>query len=140
MKPCKIWIEQCEAARGIEDECGTKTALAYLVGEKFLNFLEAAEEDTTFQAELPAFVAEIKSLFEPWQIAECLEKTRQTEPFDPGIYEDDDPEDIDIEMERTCAVVPPTCWWWSERRSCCWGNSGYGSTGERNGTSDSEDS
>ena len=60
MKPCKIWVEQCEAARGIEDECGTQTALAYLVGEKFLNFLETAEKDTAFQAELPAFVAEIK--------------------------------------------------------------------------------
>ena len=107
MKPCKIWIEQCEAARGIVDECGTQTALAYLVGEKFLNFLEAAEKDTTFQAELPAFVAEIKRLFEPWQLAECLEKVRQTEPFDPGIYEDDDPEDIEMERKadlRRCAA------------------------------------
>jgi hypothetical protein len=98
MNLCKIWIEQCEAARGIEDKFGTQKALAYLVGEKFLNFLEAAEKDTTFEAELPAFVAEIKRLFEPWQLAECLEKARQTEPFDPSIYEDDDPEDI--EMER----------------------------------------
>ena len=107
MKPCKIWIELCEAARGIEDECGTQTALAYLVGEKFLNFLETAEKDTTFQAELPAFVAEIKRLFEPWQLAECLEKARQTEPFDPGIYEDDDPEDIEMERKadlRRCAT------------------------------------
>ncbi len=39
----KIWIEQCEAARGIEDEFGTQKALDYLIGEKFLNFLEAAE-------------------------------------------------------------------------------------------------
>jgi hypothetical protein len=35
----KIWIEQCEAARGIENEFGTQKALAYLVGEKFLNYL-----------------------------------------------------------------------------------------------------
>ena len=107
MKLCKIWIEQCEAARGIEDECGTQTALAYLVGEKFLNFLEAAEKDSTFQAELPAFVAEIKRIFEPWQIAKCLEKARRTEPFDPGIYEDDDPEDIEMERKadlRRCAA------------------------------------
>ena len=60
MNLCKIWMEQCEAARGIEDEFGTQKALAYLVGEKFLNYLEAAEKDSTFQAELPAFVAEIK--------------------------------------------------------------------------------
>jgi hypothetical protein len=37
-----IWIEQCEAARGIEDDFGTQQALDYLVGEKFLNYLEAA--------------------------------------------------------------------------------------------------
>ena len=98
MNLCKIWVEQCEAARGIEDEFGTRKALAYLVGEKFLNYLEAADNDPTFLAELPAFVAEIKRIFEPWQLAECLETARQTEPFDPGIYEDDDPEFI--EMER----------------------------------------
>src|SRR5580693_8999740 len=107
MNLCKIWIEQCEAAKAIEEEFGTQKALVYLVGEKFLNYLEAAEKDSTFQAELPAFVAEIKRLFEPWQIAECLEKARQTEPFDPGIYEDDDPEDIEMEREadlRRCAA------------------------------------
>ena len=43
MTPQKIWIEQCEAARTIEDEFGTDKALAYLIGEKFLNFLEAAD-------------------------------------------------------------------------------------------------
>ena len=107
MNLCKIWIEQCEAARGIEDEFGTQKALAYLVGEKFLNYLEATEKDSTFQAEVPAFVAEIKRLFEPWQLAECLENARQTEPFDPGIYEDDDPEDIEMERKadlRRCAA------------------------------------
>lgn len=56
---------------------------------------------------LPAFVAEIKRLFEPWQLAECLEKARQTEPFDPGIYEDAEPEDIEMERKadlRRCAA------------------------------------
>ena len=42
MKPCKIWIDQCEAARDIDDEFGTDKALDYLIGEKFINFLEAA--------------------------------------------------------------------------------------------------
>ena len=31
MTPHKIWIEQCEAATGIEDEFGTNKALAYLI-------------------------------------------------------------------------------------------------------------
>ncbi len=71
---CKIWIEQCEATRTIEDEFGTDRALAYLIGEKFLNFLEAAEAHADFRAEIPAFVAEIKTIFERWQLAEYLEK------------------------------------------------------------------
>jgi hypothetical protein len=97
----KIWSEQCEAARGIENEFGTGPAMKYLVGEKFMNYLDAAEKDANFRAELPAFVAEIKKIFEPWQIAEYLEKAGWTEPFDPCLGEDDedyDPEEI--EMER----------------------------------------
>ena len=62
----KIWIEQCEAARGIEDEFGTPEALEYLIGDKFINFLEAADDHVSFRAEIPAFVAEIKSIFERW--------------------------------------------------------------------------
>ena len=99
MDLCKIWIEQCEAAKGIENEFGTQKALAYLVQEKFLNYLEAAENEPSFEAEIPAFVAEIKRIFEPWQLAECLDNSRQTEPFDASLYdEDDDPEDV--EMDR----------------------------------------
>ena len=83
----KIWIEQCKAARGIEDEFGTDKALKYLVEEKFIDFLEAAETDAAFRAEIPAFVAEIKTIFEPWQLRECLGKARQTEPFDASLFE-----------------------------------------------------
>ena len=83
----KIWVEQCEAAQGIEDEFGTQKALEYLVGEKFLNFLEAAESNADFRAEIPAFVAKIKEIFEPWQLAQYLETARETEPFDPGLFE-----------------------------------------------------
>jgi len=99
MEPCRIWIEQCEAARGIEDEFGIPKALEYLVGEKFLNFLAAAEDDPGFRAEVPAFVAEIRSIFEPWQLAQFLENARQTERFDPDNYEEDDPE-----MERQADI------------------------------------
>ena len=100
MELCKIWVEQCEAARRIEDEFGTDKALAYLVGEKFLNFLEAAETHPDFRAEIPAFAAEVKTIFERWQLAEYLETARQTEPFDPGIYEDEDPEDIEMHRQE----------------------------------------
>ena len=98
----KIWVEQCEAAKGIEGEFGPQKALDYLIGEKFLNFLEAAETDAKFQDEIPAFVADIKTIFEPWQLAQYLETARETEPFDPALFEDDDetePEDVE-DMRR----------------------------------------
>lgn len=87
MKPHKIWIEQCEAAQGIEDEFGTQKALEYLVGEKFLNFLEAAEADADSRAEIPALVGEIREIFVPWQLAQYLDTAKETEPFDPGLFE-----------------------------------------------------
>ncbi len=96
MKPCEIWIEQCEAARQIEAEFGTQNALDYLIGEKFLNFLQAAEEDADFRAEIPAFVGGIKTIFETWQLAEYLERARQSEPFDSSLYDEED-EDYDPE-------------------------------------------
>ncbi len=97
MKTSEIWIDQCEAARGIEDEFGTPQTLGYLIGEKFINFLEASETDADFRGEIPAFVAEIKSIFEQWQLAEYLEKARQTEPFDSDDY--DDAEEAEIERQ-----------------------------------------
>jgi hypothetical protein len=83
----KMWIEQFEAAQGIEGEFGTQKALDYLVGEKFLDFLEAAESDAHFRAEIPTFVAKIKEIFERWQLAQYLETAKETEPFDPALFE-----------------------------------------------------
>jgi hypothetical protein len=44
-KLCKIWIEQCQTARGIEDEFGVPRALAYLIGRvaRSSNWDELAE-------------------------------------------------------------------------------------------------
>ena len=91
----KVWIDQCEAARRIEDNFGTVKALTYLVGEKFLNFLEAAETDPSFRAEIPAFAAEVKTIFEPWQLAEHLDTARQSERFDPEVFDEEEEEDVD---------------------------------------------
>ena len=97
----KIWMEQCEAAEGIEGEFSQQKALDYLVGEKFLNFLEAAETDADFGSEIPAFVAKIKTLFEHWQLAAYLETARETEPFDPSLFDGDDEYDAeDVEDMR----------------------------------------
>jgi len=105
MNLCKIWIEQCQAARNIEDEFGVPDALAYLVGEKFIRFLEAADDNAEFKAELPAFSAEIQTIFESWQLAEYLEKARATEPFDPTVYEDDETAEFEkeIDLRRSAA-------------------------------------
>jgi hypothetical protein len=97
--PDEIVADWCEAARNIEGGFGVEKAMDYLIGEKFLNFLEVAETNRDWQQAIPAFVAEIKSIFEPWQLAQHLEVARQTEPFDPSVYEDADPEDM--KMERT---------------------------------------
>jgi hypothetical protein len=97
----KIWIEQCEAARRIEDDFGTQKALDYLIEEKFINFLQTAESNSDFRQEIPAFVAEIKSIFERWQLAECLERARLRPPFDAADYDSDEGYDEeDIEFER----------------------------------------
>ena len=99
MKLCEIWKEQCDAARQIEAEFDTEKALDYLIEEKFLSFLEAAETDAEFRAEIPAFVGGIKTIFEPWKLAEHLETARQSEPFDPSDYEDEDVETAEWERQ-----------------------------------------
>ena len=59
----KIWIKQCEAAAGIGDRFNRNEALDYLVGEKFVNFVRAANTHSEFEDELPSFAAEVKRLF-----------------------------------------------------------------------------
>jgi hypothetical protein len=69
----KIWIEQCEAAEGIKDAHGVKSAARYLIAEKLLHFLDASQTHPEFAAELPMFVAEIKRIFEPQEIVAVLD-------------------------------------------------------------------
>ena len=58
----KIWIDQCEAAGEIREGFGLRKALGYLIGEKLLTFLHAADQDPAFAGEVPSFVAEIREL------------------------------------------------------------------------------
>jgi hypothetical protein len=74
MTPKEIWKDKCEAARGVKENFGTENALTYLIGEKFLDFLDVAERDKDYHAELPAFAAEIKDMFEQHEIADYLER------------------------------------------------------------------
>ncbi len=73
----KIWIEQCAAARDIREAFGLEKALGYLIGEKFLNFLEVADQDPLWAGELPAFIAEIKQIFTPSENRAYLDGVRR---------------------------------------------------------------
>lgn len=58
-----IWIEQCDAARDIRDAWGTTKALGYLIGEKFLNHLQASDSSSDWAEKIPLFTEEIKRIF-----------------------------------------------------------------------------
>jgi hypothetical protein len=69
----KIWIEQCEAARDVREAFGREKALGYLIGEKVGNFVRAADRHPEFAEEIPKFIAEIKQIFQPWELRDYLE-------------------------------------------------------------------
>lgn len=95
----KIWVDQCVATEGIRDHFGLGNALDYLVGEKLFTFLMAAESDSQFAAEVPAFVAEIQRIFTAPEIRDYLanlERTKYLAPPDPDLENDD----LDDEIEE----------------------------------------
>ena len=51
------------------------------MGEKLLSFLRASDRDPALAAELPQFVEEIKTVFEPWEIREYLSGVRRLGPL-----------------------------------------------------------
>ena len=53
----EIWLEQCEAAEAIRVRYGVEAAFDYMVGEKLLNFAEAAATHAEFAQALPQFVS-----------------------------------------------------------------------------------
>jgi hypothetical protein len=77
MDPNEFFESTCDAARNILDHFGVDKAMGYLIGEKFLNFLEVAETNREWRGAIPAFVDEIKSIFEPSQLAEYLNTPRR---------------------------------------------------------------
>ena len=80
----RIWIEQCVAARRVKSHFGIANALDYLIGEKLLNFAQAAEQHAEFAQELPGFLREIRDVFsirEAGDYAVQLECTRALSPL-----------------------------------------------------------
>lgn len=68
----KIWVQQCRATRSIKRRFGVKSALDYLLGEKLINFADAAERYPEFAVELPRFQAAVWDLFNPYELAGYL--------------------------------------------------------------------
>jgi hypothetical protein len=77
MAPTQFIESTCDAARNVLDRFGAEKAMGYLIGEKFLNFLEVAETNGEWRGAIPAFVAEILSIFEPHQLAGYLNTPRR---------------------------------------------------------------
>jgi hypothetical protein len=84
----QVWIEQCEAAQTIRTRFGLKAAFDYLVGEKLLNFAEAAANHVDFARELPGFVSQVRRIFTPEEIEaqlapiEQAQSDKSTDDFD----------------------------------------------------------
>jgi hypothetical protein len=98
----KIWIDQCDAGRAIRERFGLEKALGYVVGEKLLNFVQAAETHPEFAREIPNFIEEVKDIFEPHELRAYLDGVRRVGPEghilddetyefarDAGMYEQD---------------------------------------------------
>jgi len=78
-KAHNIWIEQCKAAQTIRARFGLKAAFDYLVGEKLLNFAEAASRHPDFARELPRFVSEVRRMFTPDEIGAHLARIERAQ-------------------------------------------------------------
>jgi hypothetical protein len=74
-----IWIEQCEAAQTIKARFGLAAAFDYLVGEKLINFADAASTHPEFARELPRFVSKVRQMFTPDEIAAHLAQIERTQ-------------------------------------------------------------
>ena len=73
----EIWMEQCEAAEAIKVRYGVESAYDYVVGEKLLNFAEAAAEHPEFAQALPQFVSRVRGMFTPEEMKAHLARTER---------------------------------------------------------------
>ena len=88
----KIWIAQCEAAETVRTRFGLKAAFNYIVGEKLINFAEAASHNRAFAQELPRFISEVRRMFTPEEIGAQLTRIeRERNEKDEDVLNEDDP-------------------------------------------------
>ena len=73
----KTWRDQCAVTPSLRERFGWETAIGYLVGEKFVNFVSYDLEHWPELADdLPKFVEEIKSMFSQEEITYYLDNVR----------------------------------------------------------------
>jgi len=95
-KAHKIWIEQCEATQTIRARFGLNAAFDYIVGEKLINFADAAFRHRDFAQELPRFISEVRRMFTPEEMAAQLTRIeRNRNKKDEDVVDEDDPLDED---------------------------------------------
>ncbi len=98
----KIWKVQREAAEGLRERFGADDALGYLVGEKFVNFLDAAATRPEVEAEVPAFAVRVREIFNIHELRAFFAK-----PPDPELapdVEDTDAHDLVRSAEKVLFV------------------------------------
>ena len=87
----EIWLEQCEAAETIRLRHGVESAFDYVVGEKLLNFAEAAAEHRGFAQALPQFVSRVRGMFTPEEMETHLARTeRRRREMEEAAMDDED--------------------------------------------------
>lgn len=90
--PHRMWVAQCEATATIKTRYGISSAFDYLVAEKLVNFAKAARQHPEFARELPQFVAEVRRIFAPSELADQfikLERMREMQLVDAEAESDD---------------------------------------------------
>ena len=97
----EIWIDQCEAAETIRLRYGVESAFDYVVGEKLLNFAEAAAEHPEFAEALPQFVSRVRGMFTPEEMAAHLPRAECRRREMDEVAEDD--EDMRFIREKAAA-------------------------------------
>jgi hypothetical protein len=61
----------------IHDRYGIEKAIGYLVGEKLLHHVEAAETRPAFARTLPQFAAAVREMFEPRALLEYVDSVKR---------------------------------------------------------------
>jgi hypothetical protein len=90
-KAHKTWIEQCESTQTIRARFGLKAAFDYIVGEKLINFAEAASRHRDFAQELPRFISEVRRMFTPEEIGAQLTRIeRERNQEEEDVLDEDD--------------------------------------------------